>query len=270
MSYEVSDFQTDVIQASYDQPVLVDFWAPWCGPCRQLGPALEALADEADGWTLVKVNSDENPTAARQYGVRGIPNVKLFVDGTVEAEFTGALPRHAIQKWLDENLPNEATARVREARQALDAGDEATAVDLLEDIVETNGDHPEAKVIMARALAFRDPDRAKTLADAADVAEPSLRQTREAVQTIAYLVALAEDHEDLPDDPAREAYLEGAAALSRRDFDTAVQHFIEAVQANRSFDNDGPRRACIAIFTLLGSEHEVTKTYRRTFDMALY
>jgi len=270
MSYEVTDFQTEVIQASYDIPVLVDFWASWCGPCRQLSPTLEGLADEAETWALVKVNTDEHPTEARQYGVRGIPNVKLFVDGTVEAEFTGALPKHAIRKWLDEHLPTETTSRVREARQALEAGDEETAVELLEEVVDTNGDHPEAKVIMARALAFRDPERARTLADAADVAEPSLRQTREAVQTITRLVALADDAEDLTDDPARDPCLQGASALAAKDFDTAAQRFIEAVQANRHFDDDGPRRACVALFTLLGPDHEVTKTHRRTFDMALY
>jgi putative thioredoxin len=270
MSYEVQDFQADVIEASYDKPVLVDFWAPWCGPCRQLGPTLEQLAEDTDQWTLVKVHTDQNPTPARKYGVRGIPNVKLFVDGTVEAEFTGALPKHAVQKWLDENLPNEMTARIREARQALDAGDEQTAVELLEDIVEQNGDHPEAKVLMARALVFDDPERANTLADAADVAEPTLRQTREAVQTVARLVSLADAPDELPEDPAREPYLDGARALAEHDVDNAAQHLIRAVQANRHYDDDGPRRACIALFTLLGNDHEVTRTYRRTFDMALY
>jgi len=270
MSYEVQDFQTDVIDASYDQPVLVDFWAPWCGPCRQLGPTLEELADTAEGWSLVKVNTDEHPTESRKYGVRGIPNVKLFVDGTVEAEFTGALPRHAVKKWLDENLPNETTNLIREARQALDAGNEAQAVTLLEDVVEQNGDHPEAKVIMARALIFQDPERAEMLANAADVAEPTLRQTREAVQTVAHLVRLAGTPDELPDDPAREPYLKGARALAEQDFEAAAEHLIEAVQVNRHYDDEGPRRGCIALFTLLGPVHEVTQSYRRSFDMALY
>lgn len=270
MNYEVSDFQADVIQASYDQPVLVDFWASWCGPCRQLGPVLEEMADEADGWTLVKVNTDQNPTPARQYGVKGIPAVKLFVDGTVEAEFTGALPKSQIRRWLDENLPTEETRRIREARAALDSGDEATAAELLEPVVEKNGDHPEAKVLMARALAFTDPERARTLADSAQVADPSLRQTREAVQTVARLVDLADDPSDLPDADARTPYVKGAAALAEKDFDRAVRHFIDAVQADRTYDDDGPRRACVALFTLLGPQHDVTQRHRRTFDMALY
>ncbi len=100
------NFQKQVIEKSHEKPVLVDFWAPWCGPCRVLGPSLEKLARESKGaWRLVKINADQYPDLVRQYGVRGIPAVKLFVAGEIKNEFVGALPEHAIRQWLAESLP---------------------------------------------------------------------------------------------------------------------------------------------------------------------
>jgi putative thioredoxin len=99
-------FQTQVLDKSHDKPVVVDFWAPWCGPCRVLGPTIEKLAKESGGaWRLVKINADKHPALMQRYGVRGIPAVKLFVDGEVSAEFTGALPEAQLKRWLDEHLP---------------------------------------------------------------------------------------------------------------------------------------------------------------------
>lgn len=102
-------FNEDVIETSRTKPVLVDFWAPWCAPCRVLGPTLERLAKESGGsWRLVKINADSHPQLVRQYGIRGIPAVKLFVDGEVVDEFVGALPERAVRQWLDKALPEVA------------------------------------------------------------------------------------------------------------------------------------------------------------------
>ena len=102
-----SEFESLVIKESLQTPILVDFWAPWCGPCQYIGPMLEELASEANGrWKLVKVNVDESQELSTQYGIRGIPNMKLFIDGKVVSEQTGALPKPQMEKWLEEQIPD--------------------------------------------------------------------------------------------------------------------------------------------------------------------
>jgi len=104
------DFQADVIEASRDTPVLVDFWAPWCGPCQELNPRLESLAKQQDGWSLAKVNVDAHRRIAQRYDVRRVPTVTLFVDGTADASFTGAKSESEVQEWLDENVSSLSAA----------------------------------------------------------------------------------------------------------------------------------------------------------------
>jgi len=102
---ELIDLKTDVIEASKNKPILVDFWAEWCGPCKVLSPILEKLEKEADyNWTLVKINTDLQPDLAAQYGVMGIPTVKLFINGEIIDQFVGALPENRVKQWLDNHL----------------------------------------------------------------------------------------------------------------------------------------------------------------------
>jgi putative thioredoxin len=267
--YEVQNFQEDVLVASRTKPVLVDFWAPWCGPCQVLGPVLERLAaEQSDAWTLVKVNTDQHLEVSMDYGIRGIPAVKLFVEGQVVDEFVGALPEYAVRQWLEKALPSEQKQQLARAAAALEAGALAEAEALLEGVLGTEPTNAEARTLLAARLVFRDPTRATALVEGAATDEPHLLQRSEAVQTLARLLTL--DATQLPEEPGHDLYRDGIAAVQTQDFETALERFIALLPVHRAYDDDGARKACLALFILLGPEHPATLKYRRRFDMALY
>jgi putative thioredoxin len=263
-NHEVQDFERDVIDASNRQPVLVDFWAPWCGPCRTLGPVLERLDAEANGrWRLAKVDTDRNPEVSASYGIRGIPAVKLFVGGRVVAEFTGALPEHAVRQWLEEHLPNETKERIGQARQHMASGELEAARPLLVEALRREPESEDARAMLALLLALEDPNRATALVEGL-----SHRPEAEPVRTLAGL--LAQDPDSLPEASVRQAYADALSALRQGEVETALERFIGVVQRDRQYENDGARRASVALFTALGDQHAAVQRLRPVFNRSLY
>ncbi len=265
---DVRDFQADVIEQSRMQPVVTDFWAPWCGPCRILSPVLEKLEAEAGGaWRLAKLNTDEDPTIASRYGISGIPAVKMFVDGNVVGEFVGALPETRVRDWLDENLPSLVRATLQDAEAALERGDAAAAVRLADEVLVSEPGNADARLLKARAVVLSEPAKALELAREAAAAKASLYPIASAVETVSSLLVEAPE---MPEGPARDGYLGGLRALSAGDPDTAVEKLIDSIRRDKRYADDAARKAVLALFSVLGERHPVTRKHRRSLQMALF
>jgi putative thioredoxin len=268
MNYEVKDFQKDVIEKSFDKAVLVDFWAEWCAPCKMIGPVLEKLAEEnKDSWELVKVDTDKNQQIAVKYGVRGIPNVKLFRNGEVINEFTGALPEPAIKDWLKKSIPGKFADQIENAKILLKLGDETTARIILEDVHKGDINNSEVNVLLAKILLFEDQKEANRLIQNVDGNLNNI-ELAEAISTLAEL--LNRDKNLFYDSDVQEKYLSAIENIKRKDFDSALTKLIEIIRTDRSYDDDGARKACIAIFKYLGEDNDITLKHRRDFGSALY
>jgi putative thioredoxin len=270
MNHEVQDFQKQVLERSKQVPVLADFWAPWCGPCRTLGPILERMATQAGGrWELVKINTDEHQDLAADYKIASIPAVKLFVNGKVADEFVGALPEREIRRFLDKALPSPAAKQVAEAQRLLNEGANADAAKLLEPVVAGEPGNIEARVLLAQALLGTDPERVAT------VLEPVAPGTdyfdrADAIRTLARLVQVMGHPDRLPEANVRDRYLAGAAAIKSGDYGSALEAFIEVLERNRQYENEGAKDACKAIFQLLGMRNPLVEHYFRAFSSALH
>lgn len=269
MAFDVHDFESEVVQRSHQIPVLVDFWAEWCAPCRMLSPVLEKLARQSIGeWALAKVNTEELPEVAAQYGIRSIPNVKLFYGGKVIGEFVGALPEPHVAQWLKKNLPSRNQSKIDEASLVIGARKLDKAQPLLEAVLAEEPANQQAIVLLARTYLFENPARAEQLAEHVD--DPQYSEIADALKTLARLITLENDSNQLQDSPTKQQYLAAIADLRNQRFEGALEKFIDVIRSDRYYAEDGSRKACIAIFKLLGEEHPTTQKYRRDFSSALY
>ena len=270
VNYDTDNFEKDVIERSYKIPVLVDFWAEWCAPCRMLGPVLEKLAEESDGsWALAKLNTDKHPELSAHYGIRSIPNVKLFFDGKVVDGFIGALPENMVRDWLKKALPSKFHNQIKDAERSLDEGRIVEAQKILGEVVRAEPNNDLAVTLLARTYVFSDPSKALEIIDRVGPTS-EYADMAEAIKTFGEMFLYLEDSKPLKEGAVKETYLSAVTSLRSQNFGDALDSFINVIRKDRYYDNDGSRRACIAIFRFLGEDHKVTKDYRKVFASVLY
>jgi putative thioredoxin len=251
MDVSESTFQSAVIDRSHALPVVVDFWADWCGPCRQLGPVLErAAAARAGKLELAKVDVDANPRMAQAFGIQGIPAVKAFRDGRVAAEFVGVQPPTAIEQFLDSLLPSEADALV-------ELGDE-TSLRRAHELEPTRAD---VAVPLARILRDRG-DTDEALAVLARV-PGSFAADGLAARIGLESAARNSAHPPVPD------LTEAFGALDAGDHERALDLLLKALPSADGA-RDEVRRVVVGVLDELGVEHPLAREARRRLAAALY
>jgi putative thioredoxin len=260
------NFERDVIQRSHTLPVVVDFWAAWCGPCRILGPVIEELAEQAAGqWELVKVDTEAHQAIAQRYQIMSIPAVKLFHRGEVVADFTGALPKLQIEAWLRQHLPDSRRDQLNSIRQQLGTPETEAGLSALKQLAAQSPDFAEARVLLAAFQVNDDPMMAQDQIADIKMGSP-LEAQAEAVNALAEMMLISEDGH-----PKVMALIEEARhRFAEQDLEATLKALIQAVMIDKSYCQDLPRRATLGIFSLLGEDHPLTKKQRPYFNMALY
>ncbi|MBY5366157.1 thioredoxin [Rhizobium leguminosarum] len=282
-----ANFSKDVIEASRSQPVLVDFWAPWCGPCKQLTPALEKVVNEAKGRVrLVKMNIDDHPSIAGQLGIQSIPAVIAFVNGRPADGFMGAVPESQIQQFIDRiagpagaDQAAEIEAVLAEAAELLAAGNIDEAAQLYGAVMQADPENAKALAGMAECMiADNQHQRARDILTelpeelAKDTGIQAVLKKLEQIEEARKLgdpIALERELAANPDD--HEARLKLAKILNvegRRD--EAADHLLQIMRKDRAFDDDGARRQLLQFFEVWGFKDPATVAARRKLSAMLF
>lgn len=273
-------FHSLVVEGSYNRPVLVDFWADWCAPCKMLMPILARLAEEYAGrFILAKVNTEEEQALAAEYGIRSLPTVQLFQGGAPVDQFMGALPEAQIREFLDRNMPRESDALLAQAGALIASGHGEQAQDLVERVRQDDPGNPrlaltDVQLAMSRGAVAE----AQVLIERLPIElahDPEVEALRGQLRFAAALDGAPSPAElaarieaDPKDSEAR--YQLAAHQVVAGDYEAALELLLELVKRDRAYGEDAARQGMVAIFDMLGAGDPLAARYRARMMTALY
>jgi putative thioredoxin len=261
-----SNFLSDVVERSKQQPVVVDFWAPWCGPCHMLSPALEKVTKESNGAvTLAKINVDDNQRLAQDYGVQGIPAVKMFRDGRVVGEFVGARPESMVREFFKTYAPSQGDLALTAAKALVEEGRLPEAEVALRNVLEKQPESAEAALELGQVLLRlgRGPDAEEALKRISADAPEAV--TAEKLAPYARFIGQPNDASE-----GLDALYQTAADLARQQlYAEAMDTLLDVLRKNRNYRGGEAKQAMLAIFELLGQD-PLVNPYRRQLANVLF
>ena len=266
-----ADFEYEVLAYSQKVPVVVDFWAEWCVPCRTLGPLLERLAQEAEGdFRLAKVNVDKNSNLALRYGVHSIPAVKAFRNGEIVGEFVGLQPEPRVREFLRQIAPTESDLLLEKGVSLLTSGDTSQAEETFRQVLDLTPDSTPALLGLAKSLLLQG-EGVEANAILADFPASREYKVAELLRPLSQVWAKMEFNEYTEQDDTLDPAYHNALRLAKRgNIEAAMDGLLDILREDKHYRNEEARQVMVSLLELLGSDSPTARQYRRELSTVLF